>query len=59
MRGYPTIWVFNLDKNDSTGQYEIEALGKTGYRATVKEFTSGVDQMLVKANNGDGVGNGK
>jgi thiol-disulfide isomerase/thioredoxin len=57
VRGYPTIWVFNLDKN-SSGQYEIEALGKTGYRATVKEFTTGVDQMLTKANSA-GSSNGK
>jgi thioredoxin-related protein len=58
VRGYPTIWVFNLDKNATTGQYEIEALGKTGYRATVKEFTAGVDQMLAKANSA-GSSNGK
>lgn len=46
--GYPTIWVFNLDK-DEAGKFNIEALGKTGYSKTVKEFTDGVDQMIERA----------
>ncbi len=46
--GYPTIWVFNLAKDKSTGQYQIDALGKTGYTPTVAEFTGAVDQMLHK-----------
>jgi len=44
--GYPTIWVFNLDKNSDSGQYQIDALGKTGYAKTVGEFTGAVDQMI-------------
>lgn len=44
--GYPTIWVFNLDKDKSTGQYQIDALGKTGYAPSVAEFTGAVDQFL-------------
>ncbi|MFZ1514974.1 MAG: thioredoxin family protein [Saprospiraceae bacterium] len=46
--GYPTIWVFDLEKDKKTNQYQINALGKTGYTATVQEFTSGVDQMIAK-----------
>jgi len=46
--GYPTVWVFNLSKDAKLNQYTIEALGKTGYTATVEEFTSGVDRMLKK-----------
>ena len=46
VRGYPTIWVFDIDKKD--GQYNITPIGKTGYRPTVEEFTAGVDQMLAK-----------
>jgi protein disulfide-isomerase len=46
--GYPTIWVFNLSKDDAKNQYSIEALGKTGYTATVEEFTAGVEQMIKK-----------
>lgn len=48
VRGYPTIWVFDADKDKKTQQYSFNALGKTGYTPTVKEFTDGVDQMLTK-----------
>ena len=41
-----------LRKDSKTGQYQIEALGKTGYTATVQEFTSGVDQMLKRGAKG-------
>ena len=46
--GYPTIWVFNLGKDDK-GQYTIEALGKTGYVKGVSAFTNGVDAMIKQA----------
>lgn len=52
VRGFPTVWVFNLDKDAETQKYSIEALGKTGYTKTVSEFTAGVDQMLERANSG-------
>ena len=31
--GYPTLWVFNLDFDETTKQFNINALGKTGYVA--------------------------
>ncbi|MBC7884658.1 MAG: thioredoxin family protein [Saprospiraceae bacterium] len=46
--GYPTVWIFNLEKNATSNQYSIEALGKTGYANNVEEFTVGVDQMINK-----------
>ncbi len=46
--GYPTIWVFDLDKNSKTNQYEIKALGKTGYTPTASKFTSDIDQMIAR-----------
>lgn len=49
VRGFPTIWVFDLDKDADTGKYAIKALGKTGYTPTVEQFTTGVDQMIAKA----------
>ncbi len=52
VRGYPTVWVFNLEKNTSSEGYSIEALGQTGYTATVQEFTSGVDQMIKRSAKG-------
>jgi thiol:disulfide interchange protein len=52
VRGYPTIWVFHLDKNEQ-GQFAIQALGRTGYTPTVEQFTSGVDQMIARADKGE------
>lgn len=46
--GFPTIWVFDLDKSSTTKQYSIKALGKTGYTPSVQEFTTGVDQMIAR-----------
>ena len=46
VRGFPTIWVFNLDKDPDTNQFNIEALGKTGYAQDVNTFTSGIDKMI-------------
>ena len=45
--GYPTIWVFDLEK-DAAGQYNITPLGKTGYTATWEQFTSDVDRMIAQ-----------
>ena len=47
VRGFPTIWVFHIDKNEQ-GQFAINALGKTGYTPTVGQFISGVDQMVAR-----------
>ncbi len=44
--GYPTIWVFDLDK-DEAGKYAITALGKTGYAKTSIEFTDACDRMIA------------
>ena len=59
--GYPTIWVFNLKKDDK-GNFSIEGLGKTGYTKTAKKFTSDVDQMIARGKETkkkDGKGSGK
>lgn len=47
VRGFPTVWLFELTKDDG-GQFNVNALGKTGYTKTVAEFTGGMDQMLAK-----------
>ena len=52
VRGYPTIWVFNL-KKDGDMNFQLERLGKTGYKPTVEAFTADVEQMLEKAGRGD------
>ena len=47
VRGFPTVWVFNLNQDDG-GQFNVEALGKTGYAKSAKEFTDGVDQIIAQ-----------
>jgi protein disulfide-isomerase len=44
--GYPTVWVFNLVKDENTNQFSIEALGKTGYQSSPEAFIQGVDEIL-------------
>ena len=46
IRGYPTVYVINLNKNPSTGQYNIDALGSTGYTPTVQQFITTIDGFL-------------
>jgi len=48
IRGFPTVWVFKLEQDETSGQMNIEGLGKTGYRRTVKEFTTDINQMIAK-----------
>jgi thioredoxin-related protein len=51
--GYPTIWVFNLDRKN-TGEYDIDALGKTGYTKTPEDFIDSIEKMILskKSNKG-------
>ncbi len=44
--GVPTIWVFNLNKNDSNGQFEIDPLGRTGFVGSFDQFTSTIEDLL-------------
>lgn len=44
--GYPTVWIFNLDKDATSGQYNINGLGQTGYTPTVEQFIATVDKMV-------------
>lgn len=46
VRGFPTVWVFDLEKDESKGQFNIVGLGQTGFKRSVKEFTDDVDKML-------------
>ncbi len=45
--GYPTIHLFDLEKNDN-GEFAISSLGKTGYTKTVSEFIEGVEKMIAR-----------
>lgn len=46
--GFPTIWVFRLDRDASNNQYNINPLGKTGYADSVEKFTGAVQQMIAQ-----------
>lgn len=48
VRGYPTIWVFHLDKDETNNQFQVRALGSTGYKATPEEFIDDVKKMMQK-----------
>ncbi len=45
--GYPTVWLFDLNKDEAKNQYSISALGKTGYRPSVDEFKTDIKNMLA------------
>lgn len=48
--GYPTIWVFNLDFDQSIKQFRIEAIGKTGYVAGGPDAWIGQTNLILKKN---------
>jgi thiol:disulfide interchange protein len=48
VQGYPTIWVFNLKKDEGANQFTVDAIGKTGYTKSVEEFTASINQMILQ-----------
>jgi thiol:disulfide interchange protein len=48
--GYPTVWIFDLLKDEAKNQYSINGLGRTGYKPTVSEFTTEVGGFLAARN---------
>ena len=48
--GYPTIWVFNLNFDQSIKQFMIEAIGKTGYVAGGPDAWIGQTNLILKKN---------
>ncbi len=48
VRGYPSVWLFDLELDKATNKFNIVPLGQTGYKATVAEFTSEIDQFMAK-----------
>jgi thiol:disulfide interchange protein len=48
VRGYPTVWVFNLTKDPQLNQFQVQALGSTGYKASAQEFIADVNLMMKK-----------
>ncbi len=48
VRGFPAVWVFDLYKDGESQQFNISALGKTGYTKTASEFISDVEKMIAQ-----------
>lgn len=47
--GFPTIWVFSMDKPEGKENYALTAYGKTGYLSGgAANFTKEVDKMISK-----------
>jgi protein disulfide-isomerase len=44
--GFPTIWLVNLTKDPTNGQYQVNGLGRTGYTPTVEQFVATVDGFM-------------
>jgi len=44
--GYPTIWLMSLDKNPSSGQYNINQLGRAGYMPSATDFIATLDKFI-------------
>jgi thioredoxin-related protein len=38
VRGFPTVWLFNINKNSDDNNFSIDPLGQTGYNKSVAEF---------------------
>ena len=48
VRGYPTVWVFYLQKNETTNNMQINTLGQTGYKPSATEFITAVEAFMPK-----------
>lgn len=44
--GYPTVWLLDLTKDETTNQYKVNGRGKTGYTPTADQFIATVSQFL-------------
>jgi len=47
--GFPTIWVFDLNRPNDKPNFELQAYGKTGYvRGGVDNYTKQLDKIIAK-----------
>ena len=44
--GYPTIWLINMTKDATTGKYQLNKLGKTGYTPSPAEFIATLEKYI-------------
>lgn len=54
VRGYPTIWIFNMVKEKGTDKFSINGIGQTGYPSgaqpgkEVDKFIADLEKILLK-----------
>lgn len=46
VRGYPTVWIFRVEKDKTTNNMNLQALGKTGYKASAEEFIAEAERIM-------------
>lgn len=47
VQGFPTIWVFGMDKDEATKKFNINPIGKTGYlKGGPQVFIDAIEQMI-------------
>ena len=46
VRGYPTVWVFDMNIDKKTGKTNILALAKTGYVASATDFIKNIETNI-------------
>lgn len=51
VRGYPTVWLFNLERDPKTKQFSIDPYGKTGYSKSSKQFIDSLEKMIQRRKN--------
>ena len=44
--GYPTIWLMNITKDATTGKYNLNPLGKTGYTPSPDQFIATMNGFM-------------
>lgn len=48
VRGYPTVWLFNSEKDEETGKMNLSALGSLGYMANENDFIKKANGIIAK-----------
>lgn len=46
VRGYPTVWIFRVEKDEATNNMNLQAMGKTGYKASPEEFIAEAERIM-------------
>ncbi len=47
IKGYPTIWILNVTREEENSRFKVDPIGKTGYTKTPEEFIGVVANFVV------------